>query len=309
MNQIEHWTVADIDEVVALLNRASPEDRFELGVIRGAVFGDPDYDPNFLLCVREGGKIVGAISAEIRRSRDEPPDAPVGHVKLLAVAPDHQRRGLGGVLLDGVERQFLAAGVTKSRIFADSPTYLRPGVDFRLTSFVCFLLRRGYSAPKNAVNMVVDLAAAKLDTAADETRLRESGIEFRRLAASDAEGFQTYLGKEWGWSWQSEAIQALQRDPVSCHLALRDGQFVGWSCHNIDQPGHFGPMAVNADVRRSGVGSVLLRRCLTDLRHEGWAEADIQWVGPITFYSREVGATLSRCFFQFERQLGGAVQL
>jgi mycothiol synthase len=303
VNQPELWSISEFDEVVALLNRASPEDRFEVASIRAAVVGDPDYDPNLLLCVREGGKIVGAIAAEIRRSRDDPPESPVGHVKLLAVAPESQRRGIGGALLDAVERQFIGAGVVTCRIFADTPTYLRPGVDFRLTSFVCFLLRRGYTAPHNAVNMIVDLPAANLDTATDETRLKQSGIEFRRLARGDAEVFREYLGREWGWTWQCEAMLSLQRDPISTHLALRNGDIVGWSCYNIDQPGHFGPMGVNPEFRRSGIGAVLLKRCLADLRDEGRAEADIQWVGPITFYAREVGATLSRCFWQFEREL------
>ena len=303
MNQPETWNISEMDEVVALLNRASPEDRFELATTRGAVANDPDHDPSLLLCVREGRKIVGAIAAEIRLSRDDPPEPPVGHVKLLAVAPECQRRGMGGALLGAVERHFIEAGVATSRIFADPPTYLRPGVDFRLTSFVCFLLRRGYVAPQNAVNMIVDLATANLDTAADEARLGKIGIEIRRLAASDAETFRAYLGREWGWGWQWEAMQSFQRVPISAHLALRDGQIVGWSSYNVDQPGHFGPMGVNPELRRSGIGSVLLKRCLADLRDEGRTEADIQWVGPITFYAREVGATLSRCFWQFEREL------
>ena len=307
MNQPETWNISEIGEVVALLNRASPDDRFELATIRAAIAGDPDFDPSLLLCVREGGKIVGVVAAEIRLSRDEPPDPPGRSRQAARGRPECQRKGIGTALLGAVERQFIQAGVTRLKIFADAPIYLRPGVDFRLTSFVCFLLRRGYASRRNAVNMIVDLATANLDTAADEARLGQSGITFRRLAASDAEAFRTYLGKEWGWDWQWEAMQSLQRDPISAHLALRDDQIVGWSSYNIDQPGHFGPMAVNPEHRRSGIGSVLLKRCLADLRDEGRAEGDIQWVGPITFYSREVGATIWRCFWQFEKSLTGGV--
>jgi mycothiol synthase len=304
MSVPESWKVSEIEEVVDLLNRASPEDRFDRASVREAVLDDPDYDPNYLLCVREGGKIVGAIAAEIRRSRSEPPGAPVGQVKLLAVDPACQRRGIGKALLGQIERQFSEAGVTNSRIFADSPAYLRPGVDFRLTSLVCFLLRHGYQAPRVAVNMEVDLARANLDTAADEARLKQSGIEVRRLAASDADAFAAYLGSNWDWAWKVESMTSLKRDPVSAHLALRDGQIIGFACHNIAAPGQFGPMGVQPDQRRSGIGGVLLKRCLADLRDEGLAQADIQWVGPITFYERNAGATLWRCFWQFQRVLG-----
>jgi predicted N-acetyltransferase YhbS len=304
MNLPERWSISEISEVANLLNRASPEDRFDLQSIREAVADDPDFDPSLLLCVREEGKIVGAIAAEVRRSRREPPDAPVGYVKLLAVTPEWQRRRIGSALLEAVERQFIDAGVTRSRIFADAPTYLRPGVDFRLTAFVCFLLRHGYESSRNAVNMDVDLAKANLDTTVDEARLLRDGIEVRRLAASDTESLSAYLESDWGWSWHSEVARTLGRDPISTHLAWKEGRIVGFSSHNVAGPGQFGPMGVHPDLRRSGIGAVLLRRCLADLHAEGRSHAYIQWVGPIGFYARHVGATLSRCFLQFERELG-----
>src|SRR6476620_11048927 len=128
MSVPELWKMSEIDEIVDLLNRASPEDRFDRASVREAVVDGPDHDPNLLFCVRESGKIVGAIAAEIRRSRNEPPDAPVGPVKVLAVDPACQRRGIGGALLDRVEATFGEAGATRSRISAASPSYLRPGV-------------------------------------------------------------------------------------------------------------------------------------------------------------------------------------
>ena len=119
MNQPEPWNISEIADIVALLNRASQEDRFDPEVIRNAIASDPDFDPNYLLCVREEGRIVGAIAAEIRQSRDVPPRPPIGHVKLLAVGTEHQRRGIGGALLGAVERQFVDAGVATCRIFAN----------------------------------------------------------------------------------------------------------------------------------------------------------------------------------------------
>ncbi|HLZ08662.1 MAG TPA: GNAT family N-acetyltransferase [Chloroflexota bacterium] len=304
MTVVETWKISEIEEVVDLVNRASPEDRFDLDSVRDAIADDPDHDPNLLLCVREGGKIVGVIAAEIRRPRGGSRNARAGHVKLLAVDPACQRRGIGGALLDQVERQFIDDGVKSSRIFADDPTYLRPGVDFRITSLMCFLLRRGYESARPVVNMDVDLTRADLDTSVDEARLKRLGIEVRRLAATDAEAFEAYLGREWSWGWQFESMTTLKRTPISTHLALRDDRIVGFSCHSTMGPAQFGPMGVRPDERRTGIGAVLLKRCLADLRDEGQAHADVQWVGPITFYQRHAGATLSRAFWQFQRELG-----
>ena len=304
MSVLDTWNEGQLDEVVRLLNAASPFDRFEQDSVREAVFDDPDYAPDLLLAVREGGAIVAAAAGVVRRARgDDPPGPVAGYVKLLAVAPAWQGRGIGSQVLREVEERLARAGAATIRIFGDAPGYLRPGVDFRLTRFVCLLLRRDYRSARNAVNMLVDLARADLDTAADEERLIAQGIEVRSLAPADADAFEQYMGQEWNWRWQAEVLRTLKRDPVTTHIALRDGQIVGFAAHSVAGPGQFGPMGTRPELRGLGIGATLLRRCLVDLRAAGHATADIQWVGPIGFYARHVGAELSQCFWQFERQL------
>jgi hypothetical protein len=58
-------------------------------------------------------------------------------------------------------------------------------------------------------------------------------------------------------------------------------------------------------ARGSGVGAVLLRRCLADQRALGLATAQICWVGPVAFYARTVGAYLERTFRIMHRELCG----
>ncbi len=298
------WGESDLAEVVGVLNAASPRDRFDHAYVGDAVFGDPDYASDLLVAAREGGRIVGAIAGVARRSRRDPPARLQGYVKLIAVAPAWQRRGIGSALLEAIERGLASAGAETVQIFGDAPAYLRPGVDFQLTALVCLLLGRGYSWGRHAVNMDVALATANLDSSAEEARLGERGITLRRLTSDDAAAFDAYLAREWSWNWRVEAGGTLRREPVSTHLAVCEGEIVGFASFNATGPGQFGPMGVRPDLRRLGIGAALLKRCLLDLRAQGYATADIQWVGPIGFYARHVGATLSRCFWQFQRPLG-----
>lgn len=306
MDLLAGWDEGDLAGVVRLLNAASAFDQFQAEAVREAVFEDPDYAPELLIAARETGALVAAAAAVVRRPRDdEPPGGATGYVKLLAVAPAWQRRGIGSRLLSEVEARLARAGATTIRVFGDAPSYLRPGVDFRLTPLVCCLLGRGYRWVRNAVNMRVELAQADLDTAAAEARLRAQGILVRRLAPADAPAFEQYLGREWHWRWQVEALRTLRRHPVAAHIALHAGEIAGFACHSVAGPGQFGPMGTRPALRGRGIGAVLLRRCLVDLRDAGHATADIQWVGPIGFYARHAGAQLSQCFWQFERTLDG----
>ncbi len=56
----------------------------------------------------------------------------------------------------------------------------------------------------------------------------------------------------------------------------------------------------------SGIGAVLLRRCLADQRAAGIEAAQIGWVGPVPFYSRSAGARIERVFFLYRKSLGSA---
>lgn len=297
------WNASHLGDVARVLNAASPVDRFSLEQLRENVLDDIDVSPRLLVQARAGGQLVGAVAAVARPPRGSGASAPAGFLKLLAVAPDREGQGIGSRLLAEVESGLRALGAEKIRVFGDAPFYLRPGVDFQLTRLVCFLLDRGYQVRGHAVNMVVDLARAPLDTRDDEARLAALGIQIRRLAVAEADAFEGYLRTSWSWSWTVEAMRTLQRQPISTHLAWRGDQIIGFASHSVGGPAQFGPMGVQPEERRHGIGGVLLKRCLADLREAGHPLADIQWVGPIGFYARQVGATLSRCFWQFEKTL------
>jgi predicted N-acetyltransferase YhbS len=298
---IDPWQSDDLEDVVRVLNAASPFDRFAPDHVREAVFADPDFAPGLLVAARSDGEIVGVAAGVVRPpERFGTPQSP-GFVKLLAILPAWEGQGIGSRLLAAVEERLAAAGAGAVRVFGDAPSYLRPGVDFRLTRLVCLLIRRGYAFRHNAVNMDVDLRRDAFDTAADEERLAREGFAVRRLTHDDGDLFHRYMGENWSWGWQTEAGRSLRRDPISTHVALRDGAIVGFASCNASGPGQFGPMGTAPDLRRHGIGGVLLKRCLADLRAQGYPTAEIQWVGPIGFYARQVGATLSRCFWQMEK--------
>ena len=287
-----------VEEVVDLLEAASTFDELPFQQVLENVGDDAGVDDELVLGVRADGRLVGGA---IGTAREE-----WGAVKAFGVAKDVRRQGVGSAMLAELERRLAARGAKKVRFFYDAPHYLRPGIDYRDTPFISFVERRGFRQVRACCNMSADLATAPLDTAADEARLRSDGFEVRRLEKGDSQAFDEYLLTVWHENWRVEGVRSLRRNPVSTHVALRDGKIVGFASHSVSGPGQFGPMGTNPELRGKGVGAVLLKRCLADQRDAGFAESDIQWVGPKGFYADQVGAVISRCFWQYEKELASS---
>ena len=83
---------------------------------------------------------------------------------------------------------------------------------------------------------------------------------------------------------------AFGRQPISCYIATREKKILGFACYDVTARGFLGPMGVAEEVRRSGLGTVLLVSALKGLRELGYAYGVIGGVGPADFYARAVGA-------------------
>jgi mycothiol synthase len=76
--------------------------------------GAHDFEPDLSRVAERDGRLVGFLLA--RRWADEG----VGYVDILAVAPRHQRRGLGTALLRSAFGSFAAAGLQEAQLGVDS---------------------------------------------------------------------------------------------------------------------------------------------------------------------------------------------
>lgn len=255
-----------------------------------------------LVAVDPDEGVVGTAIGSVQQTDD----GRVGHIDLLAVLPTARGRGIGRELLAALEAELRSAGCVESRFEGNPPSYAWAGIDTRYTRAICLAESAGYVKTGDALNMHADLAAlgSVLDTSDDERRLAESGIEVRRLAASDVESIRPWLDG-WGGSWAAEALAGLAFDPVRCHIAreARSGAWWGFAAWGCTGPTLFGPMGTEATARRHGIGSVLLRRCLADQRDAGFARTEIGWTGPYRFYARAVHARITRTFWLYRKEL------
>ncbi|MFG2055496.1 GNAT family N-acetyltransferase [Micromonospora sp. NPDC048930] len=299
----------DVDRlpaVVDLCRRALdlPEDAAEAPAVVDTLAARAAADRPVLRlgAVRAGeliGVLVGSVSAR---------DPRLGHVDLLAVAPPERRRGVGRALLTEAERRLAGLGASELLLAGNPPYYAWPGIDVRYTPAVCAALRLGYRQDRTAWNMTADLAAgspALRSTEAAERRLADGGVTVRRAEPADLPALAAFARDTFGGAWDGELAGSLGRPDAGAHLAERDGAILGFAAYGSSRPSWFGPMGTAPAAEGSGIGGVLLRRCLRDQAAAGIGAAQIGWVGPVPFYSGAAGARIERVFFLYRKELNG----
>jgi mycothiol synthase len=274
----------------------------------------PHAAPRFAVLAQAGGAPAGFALGSLGPEPADPAAGRRGHVDLLAVDPGARRRGCGRALLTAIEDRLTGAGAARVLIGGATPLFAWPGIDVRYTAACCLAEASGYVRRSDAVNMTVELTSAlgsgpatdRLATGLEEKALAARGITVRRLRPDDREPISPWLAG-WGGTWRDEAFATLERDGAGCHIAvLRDGApdaaYVGFACHGVNRADWFGPMGTDGELRGLDIGSVLLRRCLDDLRAAGHPTAQIGWVGPIGFYARTVDAYIERVFRIYRKE-------
>ncbi|MEV5763148.1 GNAT family N-acetyltransferase [Micromonospora sp. NPDC052213] len=304
--EIVELTADRAPAVVELCRRALdlPEDAAEAPALVAALWARAAADrPVVALGAYRGAELVGALVCSLSGR-----DAGLGHVDLVAVHPDHRRRGVGRALLSSAERTLAGLGAAEVLLAGNPPYYAWPGIDVRYTPAVCAALALGYRQDRTAWNMTADLSyddsPALRSTEAAEARLAGRGVSVRRAEPADLPALAEFARATFGGAWDAELAGSVGREGAGCHLAERDGEVLGFAAYGSSRPSWFGPMGTAPAAEGSGIGGVLLRRCLRDQRAAGVTAAQIGWVGPVPFYSGSAGARIERVFFLYRRTLG-----
>jgi mycothiol synthase len=275
--RIRPATAADLSSLRALLLEAN-----ETSLPIGAVVREKCFDEGFggearAIVADEGGTLTGvAVTCG-------------SALRLIAVAPEERRRGVGSQLM----REILEESRARKRLVVGAApgNYLVPGVPLSASETIRFLRNRGFERIGEATDMTVELGSVpdpprvhRLARAEDHPRL----LAFVR----------DFFGESLGW----EIELGIRRNSL-IRIAVREEKVVGFSACEINNRGigSFGPQGIHPDSRRRGLGRELLLESLGDLRELGYTTARIPWVSSEEYYERSCGARVVERFVTLAR--------
>jgi hypothetical protein len=129
-----------------------------------------------------------------------------------------------------------------------------------------------------------------LDTYLAQESLSIEGITIRKPIGPEKQILVEWITKKFYAAWGSEFDMALANRPITCFVAVKGKEPVGFACYDATTRGFFGPMGVLGPHRGKGLGRSLALTTLVDMRACGYAYAIIGGVGPADFYKKVAGA-------------------
>ncbi|MFT4177255.1 MAG: GNAT family N-acetyltransferase [Luteolibacter sp.] len=128
------------------------------------------------------------------------------------------------------------------------------------------------------------------DSAELYRKVEASGVTLRRARAFEKHTVSAFVKEHFSAKWVSEVEVAMSRQPITCFIATREKQILGFACYDTTMRGFFGPTGVSEAARGLGLGKALLFKALEGIRDLGHAYAIIGGVGPREFYEKACGA-------------------
>lgn len=123
-------------------------------------------------------------------------------------------------------------------------------------------------------------------------KMDEQGIIIRRAMAPDKFRIVEWVKTQSSLNAAGECDVCFSHTPISCFVATRGSEILGYACYNATAPDFFGPTRVLETERGKSIGKALLIRSLQALKDEGYIYAIIGGVGPADFYKKCVNAVL-----------------
>lgn len=303
----EPFSGDNIKEIHQLFEKDAGLYSIPLESFKNASINDPDFEPEFSMAFRdEDGRISAAFMGLKRTTKITILKREVNYkfsiINLFVVARQYRRKGIGSAILSELLRRMKKRRIRRVKVMASPPNYLWPGLDPRYTAAYFFLKKNKFKRKgKEHVNLVHGIP-----NILQEPPKKLGEYSFTRIDSSDIESTKDYIKSNHMGMWPREFQLSIKNKPFTTFIAKDgSGEVIGFASHSIGFPGSFGPTGVKKSVRGKGIGSILLKWCVWDLKQQGLKQMIIRWVvgDTMKFYCKSLGARIDHVYWTMKRRI------
>jgi ribosomal protein S18 acetylase RimI-like enzyme len=291
----------DLPAMVELCKRAMPNDNITAEILLEKTFASSGAEGAFRCGYRNrDGELDGLIWAVPFESMA----GQMGGIRVLAVRPERQRKGIGSLLLRPAEAYCWAHGAKEIWMMAMPGNYLTAGIDSSYIHSISFVQSARYERTGTAKDYSCDLTiledpGSRLQAPVpDGFTIRRVNREERLMVLSVVRNF--VRGAE------EEIEHAFLRNPPGVFVCLCAGNIIAFLATEGNNPGtgSMGPLYVARECRRLGIGRALIVQGLKDLSARGYCYPLLPWTTPLLsdFLHRELKARQIRTRLIFKKK-------
>jgi mycothiol synthase len=271
--QIRPYNGTDETALINLWNQTMPLDTINPRGFRTKVLMDLNFNPEgFLVCQLESDLVGFMLS--IKRQVPlfiQGLEPELSWITAFGVHPDHRRLGIATRLFTAGMKRLQQSGCKKILISPYTPNYFIPGVDINgYPGAMAFLRKLGWETLFQPISMQADINGFQIPSSIKmiENRLNQDGIHVQPLEPADLPGLFPFIEQNFSWDWVRFAQEYLLAlfgpgaDDIVFLVAKQFDDIIGY-CQQRGE--RFGPFGVVPNMRRKGIGRVLLFRCLEEI--------------------------------------------
>lgn len=303
---------SNIAHVVSGWNTCLAYDRVSEEKFESTIFGDPNYDREGNLVAVRNGEIVGFVAVVAREGvagrdgagRIHKKD--FGYIKGLFVLKEHQKEGIKRDLLNRALSFLKSKDKAIARVGEYTGRYFFPGIDVRYDEELRFYLENGFEQVDAEEDVRIDLEAFQPTEYQKraQRRVEELGVVIKPYQPKLLDKMRRFADRLNYPQWFPEGWE-LDFGKKGCTLiALLGTEVVGWAefgHSRSTEDWYFGPIAVQEELRRKGIGTCLLLESMLRMKALGAPNVTAGWAN-VPFYVKN-GWKTSRRYVVLQKDL------
>lgn len=233
------------------------------------------------------------------------PNHEIGYINSIIVDIKYRNHGIGTKLLDIAEGNLIGLGVKTIRLGSDT-YHLFPGIPLECLCSKQFFLKRNYKIEDSFYDLICDISKIKFEKLPEEESAAEK-YKVETLKFEDRKGLMQFLNKNFPGRWYEEFeeffdIGMEDRDVVIlrdkavvigfAHIYDNKSKFIGpsiyWRQLLGENYGGLGPIGIDKDYRKCGLGVLILHKSLEILQERHVDKMVIDWtdIDILDFYGK-----------------------